>query len=129
MQNLNSIERFLFNGSVYLLEKSSKVKNDKNLHLNIINKEENSNSESEKDSELIPLKLLSSLLNLYFYSKNPKKSFEQLKPYYSKIEQPVKKKKMPRLSSIKSQATVFASDSNFFMDEDISIDSNAKRRK
>ena len=125
MQNLNSIERFLFNGSVYLLEKSSKVKNDKNLHLNIINKEENSNSESEKDSELIPLKLLSSLLNLYFYSKNPKKSFEQLKPYYSKIEQPVKKKKMSRLSSIKSQATVFASDSNFFMDEDISIDSNA----
>ena len=125
MQNINSIERFLFNGSIYLIEKSTKEKKNRNLQLNVFTKEEKSNSESEeeeKESVLIPLKLLTSLLNLYFYSKNPKKSYEELKTFYSKGE-PIKKKKMSRLSSIKSQATIFASDSNFFMDEDLSIDS------
>ena len=136
MQNLKSIERFLFNGSIYLIEKDSKE--DKNqmknppLQFNIKNKEkdQNSNSDSNSNSDndnnwtLIPLKLLGSLLNLYFYSKNPKKSYENLKQFYIKEEGTKKKNKtLSRLSSIKSQTSFYASESNFYVDEDISIDS------
>ena len=136
MQNLKSIERFLFNGSIYLIEKDSKE--DKNqmknpplqFNLNNKEKEQNSNSDSNSNSDndnnwtLIPLKLLGSLLNLYFYSKNPKKSYENLKQFYIKEEGTKKKNKtLSRLSSIKSQTSFYASESNFYVDEDISIDS------
>ena len=134
MQNLNSIERFLFNGNVYLIQKKlkeNKLNNPPN-QFNLNNKnpysESNSESNNEKNIELIPLKLLGSLLNLYFYSKNPKKSYEQLKQYYIKnnnnnIQKKISKN-FSRLSSIRSQNSVFASESNFFIDEENSLDSN-----
>ena len=134
MQNLTSIERFLFNGNVYLIQKKlkeNKLNNPPNqFNLNNKNPDSESNSESnnEKNIELIPLKLLGSLLNLYFYSKNPKKSYEQLKQYYIKNNnnniQKKKSKNFSRLSSIRSQNSVFASESNFFIDEENSLDSN-----
>ena len=132
MQNLTSIERFLFNGNVYLIQKKlkeNKLNNPPNqFNLNNKNSESNSESNNEKNIELIPLKLLGSLLNLYFYSKNPKKSYEQLKQYYIKNNnnniQKKKSKNFSRLSSIRSQNSVFASESNFFIDEENSLDSN-----
>ena len=132
MQNLNSIERFLFNGNIYLIENNSNennnLKNKPPVPFNINNKSQSSNSDSEKEKEkdniLISLKLLGSIINLYFYSKNPKKSYEQLKPFYIKNEDLKKRKKaISRLSSIKSQTSLYASESNFFGDEDASIDS------
>ena len=136
MQNLNSIERFLFNGNINLIVNNSKenknIKKNQPFQFNINNKEKesNSNTESEKDFVLISLKLLGSLLNLYFYSKNPKKSYENLKPYYVKNEEVKKlKKTISRMSSIKSQTSYYASESNFFNEEDNSIDSqNAVNR-
>ena len=129
MQNLNSIERFLFNGNIYLIEKNSNqinnIKNNPPVPFNINNKSQSSNSDSEKEKDyiLISLKLLGSIINLYFYSKNPKKSYEQLKPFYVKNEEIKKRKKaVSRLSSIKSQTSLYASE-NFFVDEDASIDS------
>ena len=130
MQNINSIERFLFNGSIYLIEESSPENknyiNNQTHQYNTKKKEDQSNTESEFEKELIliPLKLLGSIINLYFYSKNPKKSYDNLKPFFIKEEDPKKKKlNFSRLSSIKSQTSIFASENNFYIDNDISLDS------
>ena len=111
MQNLNSIERFLFKSNIYLIEKSQKENNnqinDSPLHFNHIQKEKEESSNSEEISEknvFFPLKLLSSVINLYFYSKNPKKYYEHLKPFFIRsIENKKKNKNLSRMSSIKSQ--------------------------
>ena len=130
MQNINSIERFLFNGSIYLIEESSPENknyiNNQTHQYNTKKKEDQSNTESEFEKELIliPLKLLGSIINLYFYSKNPKKSYDNLKPFFIKEEDPKKKKlNFSRLSSIKSQTSIFTSENNFYIDNDISLDS------
>ena len=112
----------------YFYRLNNNIKNNPPIPFNINNKSQSSNSDSEKEKEkdyiLISLKLLGSIINLYFYSKNPKKSYEQLKPFYVKNEGMKKKQKaVSRLSSIKSQTSLYASESNFFVDEDASIDS------
>ena len=130
MQNINSIERFLFNGSIYLIEESSpENKNyitNQPYQYNTKKKEDQSKTESEFEKELvlIPLKLLCSIINLYFYSKNPKKSYDTLKPFFIKeVDHKKMNKNFSRLSSIKSQTSIFASESNFYIDNDISLDS------
>ena len=132
MQNLNSIERFLFNGNIYLIENNTKEnniqKNNQSNKFNINNKSQSSKSNQEKEEDeykLISLRLLGSLLNLYFYSKNPKKSYEQLKSFYIKGEEEKKKEKniLSRYSSIRSQASLFGNESNLFDEDDISLDS------
>ena len=127
MQNLNSIERFLFHGNIYLVENSPKEDNiQNNININN-NKSQTSNSkpEIEKDTnKLIPLRLLGSIINLYFYSKNPKRTYDQIKSLYLKNDEDKKKDRvLSHLSSIRSQTSIFGNESNLFDEEDISLDS------
>ncbi len=83
MQSLNSIERFLFVGEIYLfleknLEENSRVI-PKILNSNIPGQFNlNKSKENEKETISVPLKILGSLLNLYFYSNTPKKFYDSL---------------------------------------------------
>ena len=72
MQSLNSIERFLFVGEIYLFLEKNQEENSrvipKILNSNIPGQFNlNKSKENEKETISVPLKILGSLLNLYFY--------------------------------------------------------------
>ena len=131
MQNINSIERFLFSGDIYLILEKIENDNSQNIistQLNpSIKNQFNLNQtklDNEKEYNSIPLKLLGSLLNLYFYSNNPKKAYESLQTNTNTNKDQgattcKNKNNLSRISSIQS-GSLYLSDSNFYLDNDIS---------
>ena len=134
MQNINSIERFLFSGDIYLIFEKIENDNSQNIistQLNpSIKNQFNLNQtklDNEKEYNSIPLKLLGSILNLYFYSNNPKKAYESLQTNTNTNKDQgattnKNKNNLSRISSIQS-GSLYLSDSNFYLDNDISGES------
>ena len=128
MQNLNSIERFLFTGEVYLLVEKKQDDNSRNainaqINQNIQNQFNINQSKIENDKEYssVPLKLLCSILNLYFYSNNPKKAYDTLIANGAKeIGMTTRRNKnnLSRVSSLQS-GSIYLSDSNLYGDNDL----------
>ena len=128
MQNLNSIERFLFSGEVYLLVEKKQDDNSRNainaqINQNIQNQFNINQSkiENEKEYSSVPLKLLCSIINLYFYANNPKKAYDSLiSNGVKEIGMTTKRNKntLSRVSSLQS-GSIYLSESNLYGDNDL----------
>ena len=131
MQSLNSIERFLFTGEIYLFLEKSQEENSRIIqnkinpnipsHFNLNNSKEN-----EKEYISVPLKILGSILNLYFYSNTPKKAYDLMQINSSNenyemgmLTRRNKNTNMSRLSSIQSNS-IYVSESICIDNPDIS---------
>ena len=127
MQNIHSIERFLFNSDIYLL--FEKIDNDNSHNPSQLNPPPIPNKfniegkiDIEKEYNIVPLKIIGSLLNLYFYSRNPKKDYESIQAYLNlnkDIGGATSKNKantLSRISSIQS-GSLYLSDSNYYGDD------------
>ena len=133
MQSLNSIERFLFSGDIHLLLEKNQDENSRNNVINRLNpsiqNQFNMNQtklNNEKEYISVPLKLLGSILNLYFYSNNPKKAYDIIQAN-SNTNRDMgigrrTTKNLSRVSSIQSGSSMYISESNFYGENDISGD-------
>ena len=132
MQCLNSIERFLFSSDIYLiLEKNQEDLKDNPINnpINTSNQNKNflnqSKNENEKEKITVPLKLLGSIINLYFYSNNPKQAYESLtiknNIMVGGMNTRRNRNSLSRISSFQSNS-MYLSESNNFGENEISGD-------
>ena len=128
MQSLNSIERFLFSGEVFLLFEKNQDEDSKNIMANQLNptiqKQYINDSKLEKEYASVPLKILASILNIYFYSNNPKKAYESIQANDNNNKEVGTKKNKTNLSRISSiqSGSIYLSESNLYGDNDFSGD-------
>ena len=118
MQCLNSIERFLFSRDIHLLLEKNQEENSRNINPSIQNQFK-ANKSNEKEYISVPLRLFGSILNLYFYSNNPKKAYETIQSNsYTNREigagKRLNKNNLSRVSSIQSGNSIYLSESNLY---------------
>ena len=128
MQSLNSIERFLFSSDIYFLVERNSDDNSRNiintqLNQNIQNQFNINQGKVENEIEYfpVPMKLLGSILNLYFYSNNPRKTYDSLQGNTGKtigLTNYKNKGNLSRVSSFQS-GSMYLSESNIYGDNDL----------
>ena len=124
MQCLNSIERFLFSGDIHFFLEKKQEESNRNIMTNQLNSNipnqfnlNPSKVDNEKEYISVPLKILGSIMNLYFYSNNPKKTFESFQENINTnrdlaLATRKNNNNLSRLSSIQS-GSIYMNDSNF----------------